>query len=389
MSLREIAYVVTTSLLGNDVNPVSLKKIVDDTFIYNVPVKNLDKNIDVMELFEGPTMAFKDFSAQFVANFVKQDKSTGLPRVAMVATTGNTGAAIANAFARHVGRHVVVLFPSGALNRSQLSQFTTLGPTVHAIEVGGDIGKCKKLVRDALNDDSLDSMMRIINVNTCNYLRLVPQVAMFMYAYSRISHLYGESARFVPVIPCGNLSSLASAVIAERMGLPISRIIAGCTANDDLVRVLSGELSPEKVNVASRATLAKAMDSGYPTNLGRVLRLYDFDISSARRGIEAHSVSDAEIASVIRRFADRGYMADPHTAVALGALEKSTLSPDCRYMVFATAHPAKSLDTMTDITGRAIELPLQMTRFMNKGNPPRKIPPTYAALRKFLISDIK
>lgn len=389
MSLKEIAYIVATTLLGEDVEPARLKKIVDDTYIYNVPFRRLDDGTDVVELFEGPTLAFKDFSAQFVANFVKQDDSTPLPRVAIVATTGNTGAAVANAFAKHKGRHVVVLFPHRALSRSQLVQFTTLGPTVHAIEVSGDIDRCKNLVRQALEDESLKDIMHLVSMNTANYLRIVPKVAVFFYVYSRIKAKYGRNATFSPAIPCGNLSSLLSAVIAKRLGLPMARIIAGCNANDDLVRVLAGEISPEKVNHSSRPTLAKAMDSGYPTNLGRILNLYDGNIRKATEDIFATSIPDEEIAEIIRSCSSQGYLADPHTAVAIGAAMRAGdegCSP--HKVVFATAHPAKSLDVMTDITGRAIDLPLQLTRFMNRGASPVKMPPTYTALRKFLVTSI-
>lgn len=388
MTLRDIAYVVVTTLLGGDVTPVALKHVVDDTFIYNVPFVSLSDGTDVMELFGGPTMAFKDFSAQFVANFIKQGAPGGLPSVAIVATTGNTGAAVANAFARHSGRHVVVLYPHGALNRSQLMQFTTLGSSVHSLEVGGDIGRCKQMVRQAMADAELGESMRLICVNTANYLRLVPQVVLFFYAYARLKKMYGRADGFSPAIPCGNLSMLASAVIASRIGLPMGPIVAGCNANDDLVRVLSGELSPEKVNVSSRPTLAKAMDSGFPTNLARVLTLYDDDVAAAAAHIKAYAVSDAEISAIIREEADAGYMVDPHTAVAIGALRKASGTQPGRPVVFATAHPAKSLDIITDITGKAIDMPLQLTKFMTRGVAPIKLAPSYPALRKFLLSEI-
>lgn len=389
MTIREIAYVVVTSLLGEDIGPAELKRVVDDTYIYKVPFRELSEGIDVIELFEGPTLAFKDFSAGFVSNIIMPSSRAGLAKVAIVATTGNTGAAVASAFARHHDRHVAVLFPHGALNRRQLAQITTNGPHIHALEVAGDIEKCKEMVRDAMSDESLSSLMTISSLNSANYLKIVPQVALFFYAYSRLKAKYGEKGArgFSPALPCGNLSLLTSAVIAKRLGLPMGEIIAGCSANDDLVRVLSGELSPDNVNHSSRTTLARAMDSGYPTNLGRVLRLYDNDIARARGEIRAASVSDREIADIIRRHADEGYFADPHTAVALGAIEKAGEGAG-RKVVFATAHPAKSLDTMTDITGRAFELPLQMTRFMAAGKPAVKIPPSYAALRKFLVKTI-
>ena len=390
MSMGEIAYAVVTSLLGDDVDAAVLKKIVDDTFVYNMPVRNIDSKTDLVELFHGPTLAYKDFSALFVANFLQQDASLDIPRVAMVATTGNTGAAVANAFARHRGRNVVILFPHGTLNRTQLSQFTTLGDTVHAVEVSGDIGRCKNLVREALSDTSLSALMRIVSVNTVNILRIIPQVVLLFYAYSRTVGEYGASRGegFIPVIPCGNLSQLLSAVIAKRLGLPVRHIVAGCNANDDLVRVLRGQLTPDKVNSSSRPTLARAMDSGYPTNLNRILSLYGGNVGRAASEITAISVSDSEIQEIIKRYdTEHNILVDPHTAVAIGAWEKAEV--DGNGVVFATAHPAKSLDTMTAITGKAVELPLQLTKFMARGKSPVKIPPTYSALRKFLLGAIK
>lgn len=387
MNIREMAYVVVATLLGGDIDRAQLKDVVDKTFIYDIPFVDVGDRTEIMELFQGPTMAFKDYSAQFVANIIKSGTASDIPHVSIVATTGNTGAAIANAYDRLHDRHVVILYPQGALNRRQLAQFTTLGPNIHPIEVFGDIGRCKEMVRQAMADETLRPHVSLGCVNTSNYLRLVPQVVLFFYAYSHLKRKFGsaEAARFSPAIPCGNLSMLASAVIAKRMGLPMGKIIAGCSANDDLVRVLSGELAVEKVNHSSRSTLAKAMDSGYPTNLRRVLSLYCNDVRKAAADIVAVAASDADIADVIVRYDAAGYLADPHTAVALGAAEKCNIG-DARKIVFATAHPAKSLDTMTALTGRAFDLPLQLTRFMTPGKTPLKMPPTYAALRKYLLN---
>ena len=384
MKMAEIAYVVVTSLLGDDISPTELKRVVDATFRHDFPVKHLAENMEVIELFDGPTMAFKDISAHFMANLMDPAVDVdGKPRVALVATTGNTGAAVANAIAPHKGLHVAVLFPKGALNRRQQAQFTTLGPRVHAIEVAGDISRCKQMVREAMADETLAQSITTSCLNTSNYLRIVPQVVVFFYAYSRLKAKFGaDRARgFSPAIPCGNLSSLLSAVIAKRLGLPMGKILAGVSANDDLVRVLAGELAPDKVNSNSRATLAKAMDSGFPTNLRRILALYGNDIVRMGDDMAAFSISDDEIADIIRRYEGAGYVADPHTAVAIGAAERGA----GQRMVFATAHPAKSLDTMTAITGRSFELPLQLTRFMTKPEAPVKLPPSYAALRKYLL----
>ncbi len=387
MNVREIAYVVVTTLLGADFDAAGLKAVVDATFSVPMPVKDLRDGLSVLELHGGPTLAFKDFGARFLAELITRfPVNDGQRHIDLVATTGNTGAAIANAFAQKKNHDVVVLFPRGALTRSQQAQFTTLGPNIHAVEVGGTISQCKRLVVEAVSDSELSSLFVPVCVNTSNILRLLPQVVFFFHIYSRLKASGTHAENFNVAVPCGNLSNLVAAVMAKRMGLPIGKIVAACTANDDFVRVMAGDLAPDKVNVNSRHTLAWAMDSGYPTNLWRVLSLYGGDIEAARRDIAAISVSDDEIAGAITRELElSGYMADPHTAVALAAIDEAALPAGSHNVALSTAHPAKSLDTMTAITGRAIELPLQLTRFMTKGVVPAKLPPTYAALKKYLM----
>lgn len=392
MSLQEIAFVVVSTLLGSDVDTNALKHIVDMSFNFPMPVYPLANNLDILELFHGPTMAFKDAGARFLAYFVSQfHKSNSRRPMGLVATTGNTGAAIANAFMRHKDKHVAILFPRGAMSRAQLAQIAIKSPNIHVIEVSGNISQCKEIIRTAMSDQSLAERMMPVCVNTNNFLRIVPQVVFFFHAYAMLKNIHGHADGFTVSIPCGCLSNLTAAVIAKRIGCPIGKIVAGCNANDDFVRVLEGELPPEKVHINNRPTLARAMDSGAPTNLRRILHLYNNDIEAIREDITGISLSDDDIADTINgTFARRGYLTDPHTAVALGALSRSGI--DYSYapaVVLATAHPAKSLDTMTAITGRSVELPLQLTRFMTDPHSrqmPVKIPPTYPALKKYLFS---
>lgn len=392
MKLREIAYVVVSGLLGSDIDLVKLKEIVDATFKFPIPLKQLRQGSEVLELFDGPTLAFKDVSALFLAEVFKRGNKIGLSRpIAIASTTGNTGAAIATAFSGLKETPAVILFPRGALGRQEQSLITTVAPNIYPVEVNGTISQCKQIVSDALSDESLRNALTPICVNSHNILRVIPQVAFFFYAYARLKKRYGNADGFVASIPCGCLSTLLAAIMAKRMGLPMGRIVAGCNANDDLVRVLSGELAPDKVNRNSRPTLAKAMDNGYPTNLMRVLSYYGGAPAAASKDIYASSLADDEIAAtIVAELCRSHYMCDPHTATALGALSRYKAEhpedADKPSVVFATSHPAKSLDSMSMITGRAVELPLQLTRFMAKGTAPVKIPPTYPALRKFLIN---
>lgn len=392
MSLQEIAFVVVSTLLGSDVDTTALKHIVDMSFNFPIPMYPLANNLDILELFHGPTMAFKDAGARFLAYFVNQfHKSNSRRPLGLVATTGNTGAAIANAFMRHKDKNVVILFPRGAMSRAQLAQIAIKSPNIHIIEVSGNISQCKEMIRTAMGDQSLAERMMPVCVNTNNFLRIVPQVVFFFHAYAMLKKFHGHADGFSVSIPCGCLSNLTAAVIAKRMGCPIGKIVAGCNANDDFVRVLEGELPLEKVHTNNRPTIARAMDSGAPTNLRRIFHLYNNDLEAMREDIIGISLSDEDIADTINgTFARRGYLADPHTAVALGALSRSGIDYSATpAVVLATAHPAKSLDTMTSITGRSIELPLQLTHFMTEANSrqmPLKIPPTYPALKKYLFS---
>lgn len=394
MNLREIAYVVVSSLIGDSIERAQVKEIVDRTFTFPLPMRRLGESTEVLELFEGPTLAFKDIGAKFLSSVLDVMRGHGHHAghrvVNLVSTTGNTGAAIANAFASSKDADVVILFPRGALSRAEQAQFTTLGANIHAIEVGGNITQCKQLVKEALRDQTLAQSITPVCVNTHNILRIIPQAVFYFYAYSQLKKKYGRLADgFTAAVPCGCMSSLTAAVIAKRMGLPLGRIVAGCNANDDFVRWLNGEITAERLHTASRPTLAKAMDTGTPTNLQRLSALYKGDLHAIRSDIYASSADDDEIASTINDELERsGYLADPHTACALSALralrDGGSSANNTPAVVLATAHPAKSLDVMTAITGRAVELPLQLTRFMTKGTPPAKIPPTYQALRRIL-----
>lgn len=386
MTLREIAYVVVTSLLGDDVDPASLKKVVDSTFTIDIPIHPIDDHTDVYELFHGPTKAFKDFSARFVANFVKQYKQINLPRVAIVATTGNTGAAIASAFEGQNGRHVIILYPSSN-NNSSISDLGHQRKNIHLIEVAGGIDKCKKMVKEVVSDDSLAKLMFLTSVNTTNFIRLIPQVVFFFYAYARMRAKHGEERKFCPVIPCGNLSSLNSAIIAKRMGLPMGRIIAGSNSNGLLANVLkSGEVPPEGTNKVF-PTLAYAMDTGYPTNLSRLLRLYDNDLGRISKEIYSFKIGDEEIGETIKEVYDRfQYTIDPHTAVAFAALNKARVPADAYLAVMATADPVKSMGAVERFIG---ETPLSKSIERKPKIHNHKMPPSYAALRKFILSTIK
>lgn len=387
MSLKEIAYVVVTSLLGTDVDSAALKKAVDAAYDFPMPLKKMADGTHVLELFEGPTMAFKDAGARFLAEFSNvYHKSTSRPIVGLMATTGNAGAAMANAFATHRDKRLVILFPRGSVSRMQIAQMSAAGPHVKVVEVDGPMSACRQIIKDAMADQQLSSLSMLININSVNIMRIIPQVVFPFYAYARLKASGINPDGMTYAFPCGGLSNLTAAIIAKRLGLPLGHIVAGFNANDDFVRVANGQLSLDKLNTSSRPTLAHAMDSGLATNLRRVLTLYNNNLDELRKDISAVSLSDTEIADEIRGAMEKGYIPDPCTAVALGALKRSNPDANKPRLVLATAHPAKSLDVMTQVTGRAIELPLQLTRFMGKAPMTMKIPPNYKALKRVLLN---
>lgn len=386
MSLCEIAYVIMTSLLGDSIEAQVLKDIVDSTFNFPVPLVETGSGHYALELFHGPTMAFKDAGARFMSAIVGAFPHPGKHAAVLVATTGNTGGAVANALSGMPGTDVYVLYPRGILTRAQQSQFSTAGANIHPIEVAGSIAQCKSMVREALTDLADNRDIIPVCANTHNILRILPQIVFFFHAYARLREKAGAEANgFSISIPCGNMSNLTAAVMARRMGLPAGKLIAGCNANDDFVRLLEGSISLERMNRAARPTLAWAMDCGFPVNLPRLMAYYNGDIKAMGADIAAAAIDDDTISATIIEEINRGYAPDPHTAVAIAAARLKAPA-DKPTVVLATAHPAKSLDKMTAVTGRTVELPLQFTRFMSKPRTATKIAPTYPALKKIILN---
>lgn len=379
MSLPEIGYVVANTLLGEDIPAYKLKTIAEEAFSFDTPIVPLDERVNIIELFHGPTLAFKDIGARFLSRVLHEIPCPGRAWNVIVATTGNTGAAVANACLGDKSLNAIILYPAGAMRRTQLCQFTTLGDNVWPVEVAGTIDDCKAIIREIFTDTSdISREHNIVCANTVNILRLLPQIAYFFYAWSRLRHNDG------PVdfaIPSGNLSNLTAAVMAKKMGLPAGRLIAGCNASGTILPAMLSGTIPDH---AATHTLAAAMDSGHPTNIQRLSALYGGSVDEMRRDIEAHVINDSDIAATM--LSTGSYAIDPHTAVALAALRRS----QSRHIaaILATAHPVKSLDTMTAVTGRATELPLQLTRFMARPQRIIKLAPTMAALKKYVLDKL-
>ncbi len=383
MSLRDIAFVVANSFFDEDVPASALKKIVDEAFAFDAPLVEVAPDRYVLELFHGPTLTVKDYGARFMSRLLKHLSRPGEHRNIIVATTGNTGAAVAASFHNMEGTDVFVLYPRGRLSRPAVAQFTSLGANIHPVEVAGSIEDCKRMLEQAISDPALSSA-RIIGANSINIARLLPMAALAFHAYSRLGAMgVSDAENALYATPCGNLSCLVGAVISRKMGLPMGGIVGGYNINSTLGSLLDGTFNGEIP--APTATFSPAIDMSYPSGWPRLNTLYKGDLRAASTDIiRTQAIDDASTANIVNTLHSHGYAIDTHGAVAWAAAE--FVDSKAPRVIFATGHPAKQLDIMTRITGAAIELPVQLTRFMSVKRQPTKIAPTLPALRKLILT---
>lgn len=388
LSFSEIAYVVAKLLFGDNIEAAEIKQIVEKAFNFPVPIVKVTDRLYSLELFHGPTLAFKDFGARFMARILRSMLShrpelvrgDGRIRV-LVATTGNTASAVANGFAGISGVEAHILFPRGVAGRQLEAQFTTIGGNIHAYEVQGTIDDCQALVAQAFADEELNERTILTSANSTNIIRLLPQMFYYFHAMARLREKYPHTPVTV-AIPSGNLGNLTAALCARGMGLTIDNIIAAENDNNFLTRFLTE--GTERCPGRSKPTLAYAADKSKPTNMPRLRRLCG-DAGGMRRCFSAMSFNDADIIDGVNDCLNRyKYVIDPHTALAYQAL-RHALPEGHIGLMLATAHPAKSLTAMSAITGRAMDLPLQLTRFMTGTDCRVRLAPTYDAFRKQLL----
>ena len=386
MTASEIAYVLATHFFSDDIPAQALKEMVDRTINFDIPLRRIDNDIYVLELFGGPTLTFKDIGARFMASLLRHIGTGSLPLNIIVASCGNTAGAIANAMAPLSSVNVFVLFPRNSSNRQLERQYTTLVGNIHAIEVHGNIDDCLALMRQALSDPVLQRKAMMTCANSANIGRLLPETFYYFYGVAQLlERIDQRSTEIVAAIPCGNLGNLTGGIISKRLGLPISHFIACENANDAFNETLAtGHLLPRRPSVP---TLAYATDKADPTNLPRILDLYHYDFAAIRRDITGECVNDVAIIEAVNGcYRDTGYMCDPHTAMAYYGLRRN-LRPGQTGLIIATAHPAKSLAAMNAITGRAMDLPLQLNAFMTGQDHRIRISPNYNVLRHIITDN--
>lgn len=363
LSLQDIAVRVAKAFFGEDVEPEALEAIVRDTLSFDTPVVEVEKDIYSLELFHGPTLAFKDVGARFMARLLRYfiSRESGDRNVnVLVATSGDTGSAVANGFLGVDGIHVYVLYPKGKVSPIQECQFTTLGNNITAIEVEGNFDDCQRLVKSAFLDDDLNSRLLLTSANSINVARFLPQAFYYFSAYAQLK-AKGVADDVVVCVPSGNFGNITAGLIAHRMGLPIQRFIAANNANDIFYNyLLSGIYSPK----ASIQTIANAMDVGDPSNFARILDLYGGKHDAITYLISGATFTDGQIAEAMKECYDKtGYVLDPHGACGYLAL-KLQLRAGETGLFLETAHPAKFRDTVSGIIGMEIAIPERLQEFM-------------------------
>ncbi|MBQ2523693.1 MAG: threonine synthase, partial [Prevotella sp.] len=362
MSFQELSYVVADAFFGEDVEAEALKQIVYDTLAFETPVVQVDGRIYALELFHGPTLAFKDVGARFMARllqyFIRQE---GKEQVnVLVATSGDTGSAVANGFLGVDGIHVYVLYPKGKVSKIQESQFTTLGKNITAIEVDGVFDDCQALVKNAFMDEELNKHMKLTSANSINVARFLPQAFYYFNAYAQMKKM-GKADNMVMCVPSGNFGNITAALFGHQMGLPIKRFIAANNANDIFYQYLQTGIYDPK---PSKQTLANAMDVGDPSNFARIYDLYGGSHEKVTSLISGATYSDEQIReTVLACYKQTGYILDPHGSCGYRALQEGL--KDGEYGVFCeTAHPAKFKETVDSITKGDVEIPERLAAFM-------------------------
>jgi threonine synthase len=384
LSFPEIAAEISSLLLRDDVPSGVLAEIVRAAFDFPVPLVSLTEQLHVLELFHGPTLAFKDFGARFMARLMGYfARQTGEELTVIAATSGDTGSAVAHAFLSVPGIRVVILYPSGRISEAQEKQFTTLGQNITALEVAGSFDDCQRLAKQALIDPLLAEKLKITSANSINIARLIPQ--MFYY-FAGVAQLADASTPVVFSVPSGNFGNLAAGLLAKRVGLPVAQFIGATNANDVVPEFLrSGHLIPR----ASQHTVSNAMDVGNPSNFARILDLYDNDLQAIRRDILGCSFSDEETLHAMRDIQQRyGYTLDPHTAVGLlgwQSFAKQHHAP-AQGIVLATAHPAKFGEIVARAIGAQPEMPERLACLLNRVKRSVPLANRFSELQNFLLS---
>jgi threonine synthase len=360
---EEIALKVIQPYVADSIPAAELQRIVEETIAFDFPLVPITESISTLELFHGPTLAFKDVGARFMSRclgyFVKDEKKKV---TVLVATSGDTGGAVANGFYNVDGVNVVILYPSGKVSATQEVQLTTLGSNITALEIDGSFDDCQQMVKHAFTDTDLRRRVFLTSANSINVARWLPQQFYYFFAYKQ-----WKEKNNPPVIsvPSGNFGNVCAGLLAYQSGLPISHFVAACNANDTVPQYLNSGVYEAKTSVA---TISNAMDVGNPSNFVRIMELFEQNLGSVKNILSSYSISDQETRNTIAKvFTDKNYVLDPHGAVAFLALQRYLEThPGQKGFFLETAHPSKFYDVIEPVIGQQVEIPEAIKVLMNK-----------------------
>ncbi len=388
LSNEEIAYQVIKPYIGDAIPDIELRRIVNETVNFDIPLVKVTDDIYSLELYHGPTLAFKDIGARFMSRclgyFVKnqQQKVTVL-----VATSGDTGGAVANGFYDVEGVDVVILYPSGKVSSVQEKQLTTLGKNIHALEVSGTFDDCQQMVKQAFTDEELNQKLFLTSANSINVARWLPQQFYYFFAYKQwLNSPLGDGGN-PPVIsvPSGNFGNICAGILAHVSGLPVQHFIAACNANDVVPVFMQTEKYEPKKAVA---TISNAMDVGNPSNFIRILELFGHRFIDLQKVLSSCSITDQETKATLKSvYQNNHYLLDPHGAVGYLALEQYLqLHPSQKGMILETAHPVKFYDVVEPVIGETVPVPASIEQQLTAEKKSTRIEANAEVLKAFLLS---
>ncbi|MBW8200867.1 threonine synthase [Flagellimonas abyssi] len=383
LSNHEIAFQAIHQFVSEDIPDEALKDIIANTLDFDFPVVEIEENVATLELFHGPTMAFKDVGARFMANCLgyfsqgeKQDVTV------LVATSGDTGGAVANGFLGVDGVKVVILYPSGKVSEIQEKQLTTLGLNIEAMEVDGVFDDCQRMVKTAFLDTEITDHKKLTSANSINVARWLPQLFYFLFAYKQAKP---KGKEIVFSVPSGNFGNICAGMVAQKLGMPVKHFVASTNVNDVVPKFMeSGVYEP----MPSVATISNAMDVGDPSNFVRIRHLYQDDLETLQKSLSSYSFTDENTKAIMKEvYSKTGYVMDPHGAVGyLGLKEYQKSNPNTFGIFLETAHPVKFLDVVQDTLEISPKIPPQIMKVMDKEKKSYKIS-SYEELKQFLLDD--
>ena len=381
LSHHEIAFQAIHQFVSDDIPDTVLKEIIANTLDFDFPVVDIEENVGTLELFHGPTMAFKDVGARFMANclgYFSQGETTEV--AVLVATSGDTGGAVANGFLGVDGVNVVILYPSGKVSDIQEKQLTTLGQNIVAMEVDGTFDDCQRMVKTAFLDAGITDHKKLTSANSINVARWLPQLFYFLFAYKQAK---SKGKKIVFSVPSGNFGNICAGMVAQKLGMPVKHFVASTNVNNVVPKFMQkGIYEP----MPSIATISNAMDVGDPSNFVRIRHLYQDDLATLQENLSSYSFTDQETKTAMKEvYAQTGYVMDPHGAVGyLGLKEFQKTQPNTFGIFLETAHPVKFLDVVEDTLGLSPEIPAQIQKIMDKEKHSILIK-TYEDLKSYLL----